>query len=87
MPRQSRITLYGPVRDIDATRPRWFYEVRHMDRWSPVLSARTPELRDNMRIKRADGRGQLLRAHPVQIRETDIGRNLDDLQDIYGVQE
>jgi len=65
----------------------WFYEVRHIDRWSPVLAAHAPELRDNMRIMKADAPGQLLRAHPVRIRPTDIGCNLDDLQDIYGVQE
>jgi len=66
---------------------RWFYETRQMGRWTPHLSADQPDLRDDMHIKRAGGIGPKVRAHPIQIRETDFGRSLDDLQSIYGVLE
>jgi len=62
----------------------WFYEYRFMGRWCPALAAQQPTLRDNMRVNQPDGPGHLLRTHPVQIRETDIGRGLDELQQIYG---
>ena len=66
---------------------RWFYETRQMDRWTPHLSADKPDLHDDMHIKRVGGIGPKVRAHPVQIRETDTGLTLDALQAIYGVQE